>query len=97
MYVDKKSKEELKQFFQAVLSLKDNKECYAFFHDVLSLNEIERFAQRFKVARMLREGFTFAEIQEEIKASTTTISRVKYCLNCGGFHNILERFPTPEG
>jgi TrpR-related protein YerC/YecD len=97
MYVDKKSKEELKQFFQAVLSLKDNIECYAFFNDLLSLNEIERYAQRFEVARMLREGFTFAEIQKATNASTTTISRVKYSLNCGGFHNILERLHKPEG
>jgi TrpR-related protein YerC/YecD len=97
MHDDKKKKEELKQFFQAVLSLKDTQECYAFFNDLLSFNEMERYVQRFEVARLLREGFTFAEIQKATNASTTTISRVKYCLSCGGFHEILERLQVSEG
>ena len=40
--------------FQAILSLQDMDECYTFFEDVCTINEIQSLAQRFEVARLLR-------------------------------------------
>ena len=37
------------------LSLEDVKECYDFFEDVCTINELLSLAQRFEVAKMLRE------------------------------------------
>ncbi|KOO41227.1 YerC/YecD family TrpR-related protein [Priestia koreensis] len=93
MQIDKLRGKELDQLFQAVLSLKDIEECYTFFDDLCTVNEIQSLAQRLEVARMLREGFTYHKIENETGASTATISRVKRCLNYGSdaYQMVLER------
>ena len=79
--------------FDAILSLNTKEECYAFFEDVCTVNEILSLSQRFAVAKMLREGYTYLEISEKTGASTATISRVNKCLNYGsdGYKHALER------
>ncbi|MCM3005922.1 YerC/YecD family TrpR-related protein [Priestia koreensis] len=93
MQIDKLRGKELDQLFQAILSLKDIEECYTFFDDLCTVNEIQSLAQRLEVARMLREGFTYHKIENETGASTATISRVKRCLNYGSdaYQMVLER------
>ncbi len=66
--------------FKAVLSLKDENECYTFFEDICTINELLSLAQRFEVAAMLRAGRTYLDIAEKTGASTATISRVKRAL-----------------
>ncbi|WP_342429291.1 YerC/YecD family TrpR-related protein [Neobacillus sp. FSL H8-0543] len=83
MQIDKLRGKELDQLFKAVLSLKDLDECYRFFDDLCTINEIQSLSQRLDVARMLREGNTYHKIEAETGASTATISRVKRCLNFG--------------
>lgn len=41
--------------FEAILSLKDKEECYIFFEDICTINELLSLSQRFEVAKMLRE------------------------------------------
>ncbi|RDU23744.1 YerC/YecD family TrpR-related protein [Anaerosacchariphilus polymeriproducens] len=79
--------------FQAILSLKDAEECYIFFEDVCTVNELLSLSQRFEVARMLRDQKTYLEIAEETGASTATISRVNRSLNYGndGYDMVFER------
>ena len=93
MSIEKLRGRELDQLFEAILSLKDLEECYRFFDDLCTINEIQSLSQRLEVARMLREGKTYHSIEEETGASTATISRVKRCLNYGndGYHMVLER------
>ena len=69
--------------FQAILSLENKEECYTFFEDICTINELLSLSQRFEVARMLREQKTYLEIAEKTGASTATISRVKRSLNDG--------------
>ena len=69
--------------FDAILSLKDKDECYKFFEDVCTVNEILSFAQRLEVAKMLTEHKTYLEIAEKTGASTATISRVNRSLIYG--------------
>ena len=69
--------------FRAILTLKNEEECYAFFEDVCTVNELLSFAQRYEVAMMLREGKTYLEIAEKTGASTATISRVNRSQNFG--------------
>ena len=68
--------EAVDHLFEAILSLKDKEECYIFFEDVCTINELLSFSQRFEVAKMLREHKTYLEIAEKTGASTATISRV---------------------
>src|SRR3954453_16754657 len=83
MQINKLRGKELDQLFKAVLTLQDLEECYRFFDDLCTINEIQSLAQRLEVARMLREGNTYHKIESETGASTATISRVKRCLNYG--------------
>ncbi|MDR7074304.1 YerC/YecD family TrpR-related protein [Fictibacillus barbaricus] len=98
MQIDKLRGKALDQLFESVLSLKDMEECYRFFDDLCTMNEIQSLAQRLEVARMLREGKTYHKIETETGASTATISRVKRCLNFGNdaYAMVLDRVHTEE-
>ena len=74
--------------FDAILSLKDKEECYTFFEDICTINELLSLSQRFEVAKMLREQKTYLEIAEKTGASTATISRVNRSLNNGNDDSI---------
>ena len=79
--------------FSAILSLKDKEECYTFFEDICTINELLSLSQRFEVAKMLREKKTYLEIAEKTGASTATISRVNRSLNYGndGYDMVFRR------
>ena len=81
------------QLCKAILLLKNENECNNFLEDLATINEIKEFSQRFEVARMLNNSFTYEEIVEKTGASSATISRVKKCLNYGadGYKIILKR------
>ena len=84
--------------FDAILKLKTRDECYKFFEDVCTINEILSFAQRMEVARMLMAGKTYLEISEETGASTATISRVNRSLTYGadGYKIVFERLGSEK-
>lgn len=98
MQINKLRGKELDQLFQAILSLENIEECYQFFDDLCTVNEIQSLAQRLEVARMLREGNTYHKIETETGASTATISRVKRCLNYGSdaYQMVLERLQEED-
>ena len=73
----------MNQLFEAILSLESLEECYTFFEDVCTVNELVSLSQRFEVAKMLREKRTYLEISEKTGASTATISRVNRSLIYG--------------
>ena len=56
---------EVTQFFKAVLTLKTVEECYAFFEDVCTINELLSISQRLEVAHMLTESRTYLDIAEK--------------------------------
>ena len=83
----------VEQLFEAVLSLENKDECFDFFEDVCTINELLSLAQRFEVAKMLREHKTYLDIAEKTGASTATISRVNRSLNYGndGYDMVFSR------
>lgn len=85
--------EAVDHLFQAILALESVEECYSFFEDVCTVNELLSFSQRYEVAKMLREKKTYLEIAEKTGASTATISRVNRSLNYGsdGYDMIFTR------
>lgn len=92
--MNKKIKNEaIDSLFDAILTLKDKKECYSFFEDLCTVNELLSLSQRFEVASMLRDKKTYLEIAEKTGASTATISRVNRSLNYGsdGYELVFER------
>ena len=86
------------ELFTAILTLENTEECYAFFEDICTINELLSLSQRFEVARMLREQKTYLEIAEKTGASTATISRVNRSLNYGndGYDMVFERIGLTE-
>lgn len=86
------------QLFDAILCLQSKEECYLFFEDVCTVNELLSLSQRFEVAKMLREKKTYLEIAEKTGASTATISRVNRSLNYGndGYEMVFGRMKVFE-
>lgn len=85
--------EAVNHLFDAILSLENKEECYRFFEDVCTVNELLSLSQRYEVARMLRAQKTYLDIAEKTGASTATISRVNRSLNYGndGYDMVFER------
>ena len=69
--------------FEAILCLENKDECYSFFEDLCTVNELLSLSQRYEVASMLKDKKTYLEIAEKTGASTATISRVNRSLNYG--------------
>ena len=85
--------EAVDHLFDAILTLENKDECYTFFQDVCTINELLSLSQRYEVAKMLREKKTYLEIAEKTGASTATISRVNRSLNygCDGYDMVFSR------
>lgn len=96
--VKKLRTESVDHLFEAILSLQNREECYTFFEDVCTVNELFSLSQRFEVAYMLREEKTYLDIAEKTGASTATISRVNRSLNYGndGYDMVFERMKPKE-
>ncbi|WP_373898039.1 YerC/YecD family TrpR-related protein [Haloimpatiens sp. FM7315] len=92
-YTSKLKSEEMDFLFDAILKLTDKEECYRFFEDVCTINEIKALAQRMQVAKMLIDRKTYLDIAASTGASTATISRVNRALNygCNGYKLVFEK------
>ena len=92
--MNKKLKTEaVDRLFEAILCLENKEECYCFFEDLCTVNELLSLSQRFEVAAMLKSKKTYLEIAEKTGASTATISRVNRSLNYGndGYDMVFKR------
>lgn len=85
--------EPVDHLFEAILTLKSKEECYSFFEDLCTVNELLSLSQRFEVAAMLKEHKTYLEIAEKTGASTATISRVNRSITYGndGYEMVFSR------
>ncbi len=97
--MNKKVKTQAVDFlFDAVLCLKNRDECYKFFEDLCTVNELLSISQRFEVAAMLKNHCTYLEIADKTGASTATISRVNRSLHYGndGYDIVFQRMDKKE-
>ena len=85
-------------FLKAVLSLRTEEECIAFFEDICTYREMHDMSQRLQVASLLAGRKNYQEISEQTGASTATISRVNRCLSygSGGYRTVLSRLDEKE-
>ena len=79
--------------YKAILSLKNEDECDAFFQDLCTISELRAMAQRLEVAQLLDKGLIYNDILQRTGASSATISRVNRALQYGadGYKTILPR------
>ena len=84
--------------FKAVLALENVDECYDFFEDLCTIQELKAIIQRLVVAKMLSEKCVYTDIVNKTGASTATISRVNRSLQygCDGYDKIFERIREQE-
>jgi TrpR-related protein YerC/YecD len=92
-YTSKIRDDQTDRLFDVILQLEDRDECYRFFEDLCTINELKSLAQRLEVAIMLREKNTYQEIAAKTGASTATISRVNRALTYGadGYNLVLDK------
>ncbi|MCI9111867.1 MAG: TrpR-like protein, YerC/YecD [Eubacterium sp.] len=94
----KRDDKNLEFLFNAILQLEDIEECYDFFEDLCTVQELRTLGQRIVVAKMLSEKSVYTDIVNETGASTATISRVNRSLQygCDGYDKIFERLKGTE-
>lgn len=87
------SQETFDDLFYAILCIDNIDDCYDFFDDLCTIQELKAIAQRFHVAKMLRDKQVYSDIVKKTGASTATISRVNRSLlyGCGGYDKILSK------
>jgi TrpR-related protein YerC/YecD len=92
-YVSKMQSSDLDLLFDAFLSMHSREECYRFFEDLATIQELRDFGQRFRVARLLDEKVPYQRITEETGMSAATIARVNRALVHGadGYRIALDR------
>ena len=85
--------EAVEHLFEAILTLDSKEECFDFFEDLCTINELLSLSQRYEVATMLKEKKTYLAIAEKTGASTATISRVNRSLNygCDGYEMVFKK------
>lgn len=81
--------------FDAVMLLKNRKECEAFLKDLCTPQELSALQERWKVCQLLdQRKFSYRDIHDRTGTSLTTISRVARFLNeeaYGGYRLLLAR------
>lgn len=85
--------EALNALYDAVLRMEDRGEVQRFLADLCTRSELNAMAQRYLVAKMLRDAKTGNEIIRRTGSSTATISRVNRSLRygAGGYALALDR------
>ena len=81
-----------KMLANAFMKLNSEKEIASFLRDLLTLSEIEEFANRLEMAKLLARGWSYKRVAKELKVSTTTVTRVAHWLfrGCGGYQKVLK-------
>lgn len=74
---------EVENLLSALAGLNQPDDIFALLEDLFTVREIKDVSQRFEVAHMLREGKSYAAIEQATGVSATTIARVSKALNYG--------------
>lgn len=84
---NKNFEESIQELYQALLLLKNSDEMGKFFKDLCTPQEIQIFAERWNVCKLLNQGdLSYREIHALTGASLATIGRVSRFLNTEPHH-----------
>ena len=78
---------------EALLSLQTPKEVTEFLEDLCTPAEIEAMVDRWRVAQLLDQGYSYRDIREMTEVSVTTVGRVARYMEqgAGGYRTVLNR------
>lgn len=84
---------ETDELYRAILKLESIEECYKFFEDLCTVNEIEAFGQRLNVAKLIDQKVTYQNIEKQTGVSAATISKISksYAYGPSGYKMIIDR------
>ena len=94
---DQSQKNELKtaarSLSEALLSLDSAKDVRQFLEDLCTPAEIEAMVDRWRVAQLVDQGYSYRDIREMTEVSVTTIGRVARFMEhgTGGYRAALDR------
>lgn len=74
---------EVEDLLKVLAGITNKDDMFALLEDLFTVREIKDTSQRLEVACMLRDGKSYAVIEQETGASATTIARVSKALNYG--------------
>lgn len=74
---------DIDELFKAFSKIESVSERQKFFFDLLTTEELNDIARRWKVANMLFKGVSFADIEAKTGMSSTTIARISKWLKKG--------------
>ena len=78
---------------EALLSLSTTREVREFLEDLCTPAELEAMVDRWRVAQLLDQGYSYRDIREMTEVSVTTIGRVARFIEhgTGGYRTALDR------
>lgn len=90
---------EVEDLLTVLAGLEDQDDIFALLEDLFTVREIKDTSQRLDVARLLREGKSYAAIEQATGASATTIARVSKALNygAGGYQRAFDVLDSAQG
>lgn len=99
---DPSQKRELKSaarsLSETLLSLETTQEVKQFLEDLCTPAELEAMIDRWRVAQLLKQGYSYRDIREITKVSVTTIGRVARFIEqgTGGYRTALDRLEKTQ-
>ena len=86
------------ELVQALLLVENADEAQRFLRDLLTDSEIAELAARWRAARMLEQGDSYARITDVTGLSSTTVARVSRWVKkgTGGYRLVLSRLPKAK-
>jgi TrpR-related protein YerC/YecD len=83
---------------EALLSLQSTQEVRQFLEDLCTPAEVEAMVDRWRVAQLVDQGYTYRDIREMTEVSVTTIGRVARFMEhgTGGYRTALDRLEEQE-
>ncbi len=99
---DQSQKSELKSaarsLSEALLSLESAAEVKRFLEDLCTPAEIEAMVDRWRVAQLVNEGYSYRDIRDMTEVSVTTIGRVARFMEhgAGGYRAALDRLEKKQ-
>jgi len=78
---------------EALLSLETSQEVKQFLEDLCTPAEVEAMVDRWRVAQLVNQGYSYRDIREMTEVSVTTIGRVARFMEqgTGGYRTVLQR------
>ena len=78
---------------EALLSLESTREVRQFLEDLCTPAEVEAMVDRWRVAQLVDQGYSYRDIREMTEVSVTTIGRVARFIEhgTGGYRTALDR------